>query len=111
MNLSNISAPIDYQTKEIDRSELSEKQKEQLGELEKSANDFEAFFINLLMKQMNPDSLSSDIMGKSRGEKVFEKRLHQNLSKEIASSKEGLGISELVYDSLKQQVVSQVESR
>ena len=68
--------------------------------LRKAANEFEAIFIQQILKTMRKTSLESDFIKKSEGEKIFRSMLDEQYA--IVSAKSGrLGLGEMIYQQLK----------
>ena len=71
--------------------------------LREAANDFEAIFIQQMLKTMRKTSFESDLLPKSEGEKVFQSLLDEQYA--LLSAKSGsLGLSEMIYQQLKPKV-------
>ena len=69
-------------------------------QLREAANEFEAIFIQQMLKTMRKTSLESDFVKKSEGEKIFRSMLDEQYS--ILSAKSGrLGLGEMIYQQLK----------
>ena len=63
-------------------------------------NEFEAIFIQQMLKTMRKTSLESDFIKKSEGEKIFRSMLDEQYA--ILSAKSGrLGLGEMIYQQLK----------
>ena len=70
------------------------------AKLREAANDFEAIFIQQMLKTMRKTSLESDFIKKSEGEKIFRSMLDEQYA--ILSAKSGrLGLGEMIYQQLK----------
>ena len=70
------------------------------AKLREAANDFEAIFIQQMLKTMRKTSLESDFIKKSEGEKIFRSMLDEHYA--ILSAKSGrLGLGEMIYQQLK----------
>ena len=68
--------------------------------LREAANEFEAIFIQQMLKTMRKSSLESDFIKKSEGEKIFRSMLDEQYS--IISAKSGrLGLGEMIYQQLR----------
>ena len=68
--------------------------------LRKASNEFEAIFIQQMLKTMRKTSLESDFIKKSEGEKIFRSMLDEQYA--ILSAKSGrLGLGEMIYKQLK----------
>ena len=71
--------------------------------LREAANDFEAIFIQQMLKTMRKTSFESDLLPKSEGEKVFQSLLDEQYALLSAKSR-SLGLSEMIYQQLKPKV-------
>ena len=68
--------------------------------LREASNEFEAIFIQQMLKTMRKTSLESDFIKKSEGEKIFRSMLDEQYA--IISAKSGsLGLGEMIYQQLK----------
>ena len=68
--------------------------------LREASNEFEAIFIQQMLKTMRKTSLESDFIKKSEGEKLFRSMLDEQYA--IISSRSGrLGLGEIIYQQLK----------
>ena len=77
-----------------------EKGKTDDARLSESSNEFEAIFIQQMLKTMRKTSLESDFIKKSEGEKIFRSMLDEQYA--ILSAKSGrLGLGEMIYKQLK----------
>ena len=67
--------------------------------LREASNEFEAIFIQQMLKTMRKTSLESDFIKKSEGEKIFRSMLDEQYS--ILSAKSGrLGLGEMIFQQL-----------
>ena len=70
------------------------------AKLRQVANDFEAIFIQQMMKTMRKTLLESDFIKKSEGEKLFRSMLDEQYA--ILSAKSGrLGLGEMIFQQLR----------
>ena len=70
------------------------------AKLREASNEFEAIFIQQMLKTMRKTSLESDFIKKSEGEKMFRSMLDEQYA--ILSAKSGrLGLGEMIYQQLK----------
>ena len=70
------------------------------SKLREASNEFEAIFIQQMLKTMRKTSLESDFIKKSEGEKIFRSMLDEHYA--ILSAKSGrLGLGEMIYQQLK----------
>ena len=70
------------------------------AKLREASNQFEAIFIQHMLKTMRKTSLESDFIKKSEGEKIFRSMLDEQYA--ILSAKSGrLGLGEMIYQQLK----------
>ena len=69
------------------------------AKLREAANEFDAIFIQQMLKTMRKTSLGSDFIKKSEGEKIFRSMLDEQYA--IISAKSGrLGLGEMIYKQL-----------
>ena len=70
------------------------------NKLREAANEFEAIFVQQMLKTMRKTSLDSDLIPKSEGEKFFRSMLDEHYA--ILASKSGrLGLGDMIYNQLK----------
>ena len=68
--------------------------------LREASNEFEAIFIQQMLKTMRKTSLESDFIKKSEGEKIFRSMLDDQYA--ILSAKSGrLGLGEMIFQQLR----------
>ena len=70
------------------------------AKLREAANDFEAIFIQQMLKTMRKTSFESDLLPKSEGEKVFQSLLDEQYA-QISAKSGSLGLGEMIYQQLK----------
>ena len=76
------------------------KGKDDEAKLREAANEFEAIFIEQMLKTMRKTSLESDFIKKSEGEKLFRSMLDEQYA--ILSAKSGrLGLGEMIFQQLR----------
>ena len=68
--------------------------------LREASNEFEAIFIQQMLKTMRQTSLESDFVKKSEGEKIFRSMLDEQYAILSAKSRR-LGLGEMIYQQLK----------
>ncbi len=68
-------------------------------DLKEVARDFEAVFINYLLKTMRRGVIKSDIFGNVRGEEIYRALMDERLSEEIAKAG-GIGLAEMIIKEL-----------
>ena len=73
------------------------------AKLREAANDFEAIFIQQMLKTMRKTSFESDLLPKSEGEKVFQSLLDEQYA-QISAKSGSLGLGEMIYQQLKPKV-------
>ena len=70
------------------------------AKLREAANEFEAIFIQQMLKTMRKTSLESEFIKKSEGEKIFRSMLDEQYA--ILSAKSGsLGLGEMIFQQLR----------
>ena len=67
--------------------------------LRDAANDFEAIFVQQMLKTMRETSLKSNFIPESEGEKYFRSMLDEHYSK-LAAKSGSLGLGEMIYKQL-----------
>ena len=67
--------------------------------LREAANDFEAIFVQQMLKTMRKTSLESNFIQKSEGEKYFRSMLDEHYAQLTAKSG-SLGLGEMIYKQL-----------
>ena len=80
------------------------KGKDNEANLREATNEFEAIFIQQMLKTMRKTSLESDFIKKSEGEKIFRSMLDEQYAILSAKSRK-LGLGEMIF----QQVRSNLE--
>ena len=76
------------------------KSQDDKANLREAANEFEAIFIQQMLKTMRKNSLESDFIKKSEGEKIFRSMLDEQYA--ILSAKSGkLGLGEMIFQQLR----------
>lgn len=67
--------------------------------LKEVCQEFEAYFIQQLFKEMKNTVPDGGLIGKSQGEDIFEEMLYEEYAKE-ASKGMGIGITDIMYQQL-----------
>jgi len=67
--------------------------------LKKACEDFEAIFVNMLLKSMKNTVDEGGLTKKSHAREMFEGMLNEEMASSIAKGR-GIGIAEILYDSL-----------
>ena len=70
------------------------------AKLREASNEFEAIFIQQMLKTMRKTSLESNFIKKSEGEKIFRSMLDEQYAILSAKSRR-LGLGEMIYQQLK----------
>ena len=65
-----------------------------------ASNEFEAIFIQQMLKSMRKTSLESDFIKKSEGEKIFRSMLDEQYAK-LSAKSGSLGLGQMIYQQLK----------
>jgi murein DD-endopeptidase MepM/ murein hydrolase activator NlpD len=79
------------------------------AKLEKAASEFEALFINHMLKTMRESSMKSDLFGDGKGEELYTSMLDSELSK-VMSSGDGIGLKRALMSQLLAQIASVEET-
>ena len=69
------------------------------AKLKKACQDFEAIFVNMLLKSMKNTVNEGGLTKKSHAREMFESMLDEEMAGSIAKGR-GVGIAEILYDSL-----------
>ncbi len=87
--------------KGVDRSylPLQHSAVEREKDIKEVARDFEAVFINYLLKTMRKGVIKSDIFGNVKGEEIYRSLMDERLSEEIAKAG-GIGLAEMIIKEL-----------
>ena len=109
MDISGLSNNIEFQEisnkiqnetntdfKKILNSAMENQDEEKL---KKACEDFEAIFVNMLLKSMKNTVDEGGLTKKSHAREMFESMLDEEMATSIAKGK-GIGIAEILYDSL-----------
>lgn len=73
--------------------------------LKSVCQDFEALFVEQILKSMRASEIDSGLVKKSRGEKIFREMLDSEYSVSIARASSG-GLGELLYKQLKERFMA-----
>lgn len=90
----------DARTNQLTEKIENSANKKDLEGLKEASEQFEAYFINLLLKQMRRTSLGADLVPKSQARETFEGMLDQEYAKSMAKG-EGIGLAKSLYESMK----------
>ena len=74
-------------------------------ELMDACREFESYFVEQLMKQMQKTVMKSELTEESETESYFKDMLYQEYASE-ASQGEGIGIAKMMYEQLKRNNIS-----
>lgn len=101
-NMDLLQNKIKDQNQTSSFDEILEKAKESGNneELKEACNEFEAVFINTLLKNMRRTIPENDFIKKSHARKVFEGMMDEKIADEMASG-QGIGLSKMLYNELK----------
>ena len=76
-------------------------------ELMEAAQDFESFFLYLLLKEMRKTVNETPLFHGGRAEEIFRDMLDEEMSKEMAKTPgQGLGIAKILYEQLSRPLVA-----
>ena len=70
------------------------------AKLRKTASEFEAIFVQHMLKTMRESSIESDLLPTSVGEKMFRSLLDEQYAK-LSAKSGNLGLGEMIYQQLK----------
>lgn len=95
------------QAEERAGSSVSEAEKEKL---QKACQEFEAIFLNMMLKQMRGSVMEGDLTEKSHAREIFEEMHDEEMSKAMSEGK-GIGLAQQLYQQLTATTVKPVEAR
>jgi len=76
-------------------------------DLLKAAQDFESFFLYMLLKEMRKTVNESPLFHGGRAEEIFRDMLDEELSKDMAkTSGKGIGIASILYEQLSRPLIA-----
>lgn len=76
-------------------------------DLMKAAQDFEAFFLYMLMKEMRKTVNETPLFHGGRAEEIFRDMMDEETTKQIAATPgQGIGIAKMIYDQLSRSLVA-----
>ena len=70
------------------------------AKLRETASEFEAIFIQQMLKTMRETSFESDLLPKSEGEKIFRSLLDEQYAN-LSAKSGNLGLGEMIFQQLK----------
>jgi flagellar protein FlgJ len=72
-----------------------------------AAQDFESFFLYMLLKEMRKTVNESELFHGGRAEEIFRDMLDEEMSKEMAKTPgQGLGIAQILYEQLSRPLIA-----
>ncbi len=81
---------------------------DRLERLKEATEEFEALFINAMLKAMRNTVMESNLFPAQAGKGMYTSMMDEYLAKEIASSG-GIGISQMLYEELSKYLVEEVD--
>lgn len=66
------------------------------AQLKKACRDFEAIFVNYMMKQMRQTVNKSDVMGPSQAEELYTSMMDNEVAKNVSQAR-GMGLASMIY--------------
>ena len=78
----------------------------QEAKLREACQDFEAVFLNHLLKSMRKTVTKSDLFGSSKEEEFFQEMMDYEVAKSI-SEKNSMGIADMLYKQLRGDMLGQ----
>lgn len=74
------------------------------AKLKQACADFEAILLDSMFQSMRKTLSGDDIFGKSLGRDIYESMYYTQISKELASEGNGLGLGDILYQQLNQRI-------
>jgi peptidoglycan hydrolase FlgJ len=103
----NINTPGDLESR-IRAIQAQGPQTDEQKKLMSAAQDFESYFIYMLMKEMRKTVNESPMFHGGNSEKIFTDMLDEELGKDMAKAPgDGMGIAKLLYEQLSRPLIAQ----
>ena len=90
----------EMQLKIANLSKVTNIEAQEAEALKKAAQEFESYFLYVLLKEMRKTVDETKMIHGGRGEEIFRDRLDEELTKEMAKPPDGIGIARLLYEQL-----------
>ncbi len=84
----------------VDQSGLKKTSEESDHTLKKACSDFEAIFLNMMLKSMRKTVPNDGIFKKDMEKDIYESMYDQQIVTKISQSNQGIGLSEMLYHQL-----------
>lgn len=69
--------------------------------LMETCKEFEAIFINMMLKEMRKTVPDGGLIEKSTGTKIFEDMYYEEVAKNISDKDDGIGLAKMLYEQFK----------
>ena len=102
-NIPNVNR-FENTVKELEKSPLNDKRLKEEERLKEVCEDFEAIFVNMMLKSGRSTVDEGGLVEKSAGTKMFEGMYDEELSSIISKTDDGgmgIGIGKLLYEQMK----------
>lgn len=87
---------------EILKKRIEAAKKDQKDEkLMETCKEFEAIFINMMLKEMRKTVPDGGLIEKSTGTKIFEDMYYEEVAKNISDKDDGIGLAKMLYEQFK----------
>lgn len=101
MNYINKGPDTSISEKQVKNLDI--KKAEDDEKLKEVCRDFESVFLYMMMKEMKNTLPEDGLIEKSKAMEIFEDMYMEEMSKEISSVDEGIGLAKMMYDQFKSQ--------
>lgn len=95
---------INYQVNTPLKAETDVRYKEDPEKLMAVCKEFEAVFINIMLKQMRSTVVEGGLTEKSHARKIFEEMQDEKMSQELAKG-QGIGLAQYLYKQMQRQII------
>ena len=90
----------------VDTTPVANATGRQEAKLRQACQDFEAVFLNHLLKSMRKTVVKSDLFGSSKEEEFFQEMMDYEVSRSIAK-RQSMGIADMLYKQLRGDMLRQ----
>lgn len=101
MKINNYNLMDQYISKDSTKLENSKDHQA----LMEAAKEFESIFLYMMMKEMKNTLGDGGLVEKSQASKIFEDMYLDELSKEVASGDQGIGLAKEIYNQMKDNII------
>lgn len=100
---------LEQQRLQVEEGTGSAMTREDKEKLQKACQEFEAIFLNMMLKQMRASVMEGGFTEKSHAREIFEEMHDEELAKAMSQGK-GMGLAQQLYQQLTATTVKPVET-